>query len=148
MAPLTAYRLDPSTVHRVGSGLRRPECVLAEPDGTLWASDTRAAACRIDADGSQHLVGSPCGTPNGLALSRDGSLYVADIEDGRVLRISPDGREEVVLAGIDGEPLGSPNFPYIDNSDRLWVTVSTRTQPRSAAKDTPVADGFIMRLDD
>lgn len=140
-------QLNPNTAQFIGTGLSRPECVLAERDGTLWASDNRATACRISPDGRQQLLGTMGGTPNGLALCPDGTLYAADIENGLVLAMDRDGTEHVVLDQIDGHPLGAVNFPYIDDSGNLWVTVSTRTQPRSAAKETPVPDGYILRID-
>jgi gluconolactonase len=113
------------------------------PDGTIWTSDDRAAACRIDQDGTQTLLGRPRGTPNGIALDDRGRLVVADIDDGIVYRIWPDGRDEDLLTG-----LGAPNFPYLDTRGRLWVTVSTRTVPRTIAKRDGIADGYILRVDD
>lgn len=139
-------QLNPDTAGTIGTGLSRPECVLAERDGTLWASDNRATACRISPDGTQQLFGKAGGTPNGLALDRDGTLYVADIERGLVLALDRNGTERVVLDQIDGHPLGAVNFPYFDETGNLWVTVSTTITPRSAAKETPVADGYIMRI--
>lgn len=140
-------QLNPATARTIGTGLSRPECVLAERDGTLWASDNRATACRISPDGTQQLFGNAGGTPNGLALCPDGTVYAADIENGLILAVDRDGTERVVLDQIDGHPLGAVNFPYIDDSGNLWVTVSTRVQPRSTAKETPVADGYILRID-
>lgn len=140
-------QLNPATAGTIGTGLSRPECVLAERDGTLWVSDNRATACRISPDGTQQLFGNAGGTPNGLALCPDGTLYAADIENGLVLAIDRDGTERAVLDEIHGQPLGAVNFPYIDDVGNLWVTVSTRTQPRSAAKEYPVADGYILRID-
>ncbi|MFC9354052.1 SMP-30/gluconolactonase/LRE family protein [Arthrobacter sp. NPDC057013] len=140
-------QLNPDTAGTIGTGLSRPECVLAERDGTLWASDNRATACRISPDETQQLFGNAGGTPNGLALDQDGTLYVADIERGLVLSLDRNGTERVVLDQIDGRPLGAVNFPYFDEAGNLWVTVSTTVTPRSAAKETPVADGYIMRLD-
>jgi sugar lactone lactonase YvrE len=138
--------LDAATARRVGVGLSRPECVLVERDGTIWASDNRATACRINPDGTQELFGESGGTPNGLAMDQEGMLYVADIELGLVLRMDRDGREQVVLDEIDGRPLGAANFPYMDEAGNLWVTVSTRTTPRSAAKSSPLPDGYILRV--
>ena len=41
----------------VGHGLQRPECILAEPDGTLWTADTRGGAVNIDTNtGDQELI--------------------------------------------------------------------------------------------
>ena len=139
-------RLDPETARTLGTDLNRPECILAEPGGMIWASDRRGLASRISPEGGQQLFGRAGGTPNGLAMDRDGTLYVADIENGCLLSVDREGIERVVLDQIDGRPLGAVNFPYVDDQDNIWVTVSTTVSPRTAARETPVADGYILRI--
>lgn len=128
----------------VGRELSRPECIVAERDGTMWVSDNRAALMRIDPDGRQTLVGSMRGAPNGFAIDEDGSFLLANIEDGRFYRQQRDGRHEVVLDEWDGAPLGSANFAYRDDAGRMWATISTRTVPRSTAVHNPIPDGFVL----
>lgn len=128
----------------MGHNLSRPECVLTTPDGTLWISDTRASVMRIGPDGHQRLLGPATGTPNGLAMDRRGTIYVADIGSSTVYRLFPDGRHQLVLDRFEGKPLGAVNFVYIDERDQLWVTVSTRTEPRSLAVVTPRPDGYVL----
>mgnify|MGYP006359832451 CR=1 FL=1 len=41
--PICDFGLDPADLHYVGHGLQRPECILAERDGTLWAADATSA---------------------------------------------------------------------------------------------------------
>jgi gluconolactonase len=131
-----------------GDGLSRPECVVAERDGTLWASDNRGGVTRIAPDGSQSVIGSIPGLPNGFAIERAGSLLIANIEDGKVYRLFRDGRHEIVLERFDGRPLGSTNFIYRDpGAERMWITVSTRTEPRRAALEKRIPDGYILVLE-
>ncbi|WP_205754915.1 hypothetical protein [Azoarcus sp. DD4] len=53
--PLKGWQLDREAIRFVGHDLQRPECILAEPDGTLWAADAReaerGAASQTDATG-------------------------------------------------------------------------------------------------
>jgi hypothetical protein len=37
--PLIGWQVDPTTIHTIGHDLSRPECILAEPDGSLWTAD-------------------------------------------------------------------------------------------------------------
>ena len=39
--PLHGWRVDRDSITFVGHDLQRPECILAEPDGTLWTADAR-----------------------------------------------------------------------------------------------------------
>ena len=132
----------------VGEGLSRPECVLAERDGTLWAADDRGGVTRIDPDGRQSVIGKIPGLPNGLAFEKSGSLVIANIEDGKLYRLGRDGRHEVLLDQIDGRSLGAVNFVLRDTvGDRLWVTVSTRMEPRRQAVERAIPDGYIFLLE-
>lgn len=144
MTGIARFRLQARDFGRAGRDLSRPECIVAERDGTLWVSDNRAALMRIDPDGGQTLVGSMRGAPNGFAMEADGSFLVANIEDGRLYRQHRDGRHEVELEEWEGGPLGAVNFAYRDDLGRMWVTVSTRTVPRSRAVHALIPDGFVL----
>ncbi len=39
-----------------GRDLQRLECILAEPDGTLWSADARGGVMQIRPGGSQALI--------------------------------------------------------------------------------------------
>ena len=141
------FRLSASAIDYVGSDLSRPECIIAMPDGTLWISDNRGGVTRRTADGAQTIIGRIGGDPNGLAMDRQGCLHIANIGDGKLYRLQPDGSHEIVLDQFDGKPLGAVNFVYIDALDRLWLTISTVTEPRSDAVRQPRPDGYILRRD-
>ena len=147
MADIAKFKLETDSFRSVGKKLSRPECIIAEPDGTLWISDDRAAVTRIRPDGTQDLIGSMGGAPNGLAMAADGTIYVANIGHGAFYRLSQDGHHQVLLDTLDGKPVGSANFVYIDEKDRLWLTVSTVTTPRSDALHNKIADGYVILMD-
>lgn len=141
------FTLDPTSFSAVGENLHRPECVLATRTGDLFVSDQRGGVTRIAMDGTQHLLGNIDGTPNGLAMDARGGLLVAEIERGGVYRIDPAGGTRLLFDHIDGRPLGSANFVHIDAAGRHWLTVSTRTKPRSEAINRPIPDGYLVRFD-
>lgn len=147
MTQIDQFRLRPADIDYVGVDLSRPECVIAQPDGTLFISDNRGGVMQLAPDGRQAVIGSMGGDPNGLAMDRNGTIYVANIGDGKVYSLERDGRHDVVLDEFEGCKLGAVNFVYIDAADRLWVTVSTVTEPRSVAINQPRPDGYILRRD-
>jgi streptogramin lyase len=138
----------------VGTGLNRPECVLAHRSGLLitadWTDsggialvDQAGAVVRILAKDAPRPM-----RPNGVALEPGGSVLLADlgVEEGGVWRLDPGGHVEPVLVEIGGHVLPPTNFVLRDSEERLWITVSTRLRPRSDAYRRDVADGFIVLL--
>jgi sugar lactone lactonase YvrE len=137
-----------------GSGLVRPECVLAAGDGSLYTADWRGGVARVRADGTQSLYrgalpgGRPL-RPNGIAIRSDGSFLLADLGEtqGGVFALSRDGQTRPFLEAVDGIDLPPTNYVAIDATGRVWITVSTRLQPRSRGYRADVADGFVVVAD-
>ena len=51
--PMKNFELDRESIQYIGQDLQRPECILAEPDGTLWSADARGGVVHIWPDGRQ-----------------------------------------------------------------------------------------------
>ncbi len=147
MTTIREFRLKPEDFDFVGVGLSRPECIIAERNGTLWASDDKSAVMRIDSNGTQTRVGTMGGLPNGLAMNRKGDLFIANIGDGKLYQQMRMGEHRMLLDRFEGQPIGSMNFVYVDDLDRMWITVSTVTVPRINAVNTPIPDGYILMND-
>ncbi|MEM7033634.1 MAG: SMP-30/gluconolactonase/LRE family protein [Chloroflexota bacterium] len=148
MENITDFTLSLEHLQFVGQDLARPECVLTQPDGTLWVSDKRGTATIIHPNGTQTLVGQSGGEPNGLALDRDGHLYSANMTDGKIYKWHPqDDQEQVVLDHLKGWPLGAANFVFIDSQDRLWVSIFTREKPHYKSTVNPRPDGYLICID-
>ncbi len=163
--PLRGFQVDPAAIRHIGTGLQRPECILAERDGTLWSADARGGVVRIRADGSQALITqSPdthfeltvaaadsllAGTlPNGLAFADNGDILIANFGTDRLERMTRSGETRVILDSIDGQPLGKVNFVLRDRRNRIWLTVSTKVNPWSDAVNNRLADGAIILVDE
>ncbi len=142
------FTLQLAELQFVGQDLKRPESVIAEKDGTLWISDARGIVTRMDPDGRQAVLGDVGQQPNGLAMDTEGNLYNANIGDGKVYKVYQDGSYEVILDQIDGKPLGAANFVFIDNKDRLWISISTREAKAFVALASPRPDGYIILIDE
>ena len=113
--PIKEFRLELSQLTYTGHDLVRPESVLAQPNGTLWTSDGRGGVTRINPDGSQQFLGGLGGNePNGLAMTDDGSLIVANLGLGKVQKLHPDGHVEDLLTEVDGVSITTPNFVFLE----------------------------------
>lgn len=141
-----------SDVNFLGEGLNRPECLLCTSNGDIYSADWRGGVARSDANGWQELYQAAGGAetikPNGIALQRDGSFLVTNLDDsGGVFRLDRDGKLSEVLRQVDGIDLPATNFVLVDDLGRIWVTVSTRQTPRALGYSKDVADGFIVLID-
>ena len=142
------FTLALSDLKFVGENLSRPESVIACRDGTLFCSDNRGGVTRIAPDGKQDLVGTVTGVPNGISMDRDGNIFIANIREGVIQKIRPDGTHEVVLSEIDRHPLGAANSVFVDGKGRLWISISTRALNWFAANASPRPDGYIILMDE
>jgi len=162
--PILDFGIDKSALRYIGSRLQRPECILAERDGTLWSADARGGVMQIRPDGSHSIVtqkrsaqfaDAPSeadrylrGTlPNGLAFARNGDFLIANFGTDCLEIMSRDGSSRVLADTIDGKPIGKVNFVLRDSRDRLWVTISTRIQNWMHALRTDLTDGYIALYD-
>jgi len=162
--PILDFGIEKRTLQYIGHELQRPECILAEPDGTLWSADARGGVVRITPDGGQHIItqqqsghfqtaGSEAvryleGTlPNGLAFDRNGDFLISNFGTDRLELMSREGASRIIASSIDGEPVGKVNFVLRDSKDRIWVTVSTRIKNWMQALRVDLADGYLARYE-
>ena len=165
MNPILDFELDKASLRYVGHDLKRPECILAEPDGTLWSADARGGVMRIARDGTQALItqhrsgyfeGAASeasryleGTlPNGMAFADNGDFLIANFGTDCLEIMSHDGQSRVLADSIEGEPIGKVNFVLRDSKNRIWITVSTRIKNWMHALRTDLPDGYVARYED
>jgi gluconolactonase len=162
--PIDGFTVDRSSIAYIGEDLQRPECILAERDGSLWAADARSGVMQIRPDGTQRLVTQKAAStfaeaaddetrfiagtlPNGLAFARNGDIVISNFGTDRLEAMTRDGETRVLVDTIDGEPIGKVNFVLRDSRDRLWLTISTRTRNWMRAMSPSIVDGFIALYD-
>lgn len=168
--PLDGFQVDRAAIRTIGQDLQRPECILAERDGTLWAADARGGVTRIGADGQQRFIGQRAdqrfasaaqaslhdveakytqGTlPNGLAFAANGDVLIANFGTDRLELMARDGQTRTLHDTIDGQPIGKVNFVLRDSKNRIWLTVSTRVNPWTVAASSRVRDGYLAVVDE
>ncbi|WP_374634617.1 SMP-30/gluconolactonase/LRE family protein [Ferrovibrio sp.] len=163
--PLKGFRLQKSDLRFKGHDLQRPECILAERDGTLWSADARGGVMRIAPDGSQSLIAQRADTqfagtndlakrftegtlPNGLAFAANGDILISNFGTDRLEVMTRQGDSRVLYDSIDGQPIGKVNFVLRDSKNRIWLTVSTRIKNWMEAIRPGLNDGFIAMADE
>jgi sugar lactone lactonase YvrE len=166
--PLRDWQLERSALQSIGHDLQRPECVLAERDGTLWSADARGGVMRINADGTQQFIGQAADTrfaaaaaggsaaryifegtlPNGLAFARNGDFLIANFGTDSLELMTRDGASRTLYSEIDGQPIGKANFVLRDSRDRIWMTVTTRAKPWTRSINEKLPDGYVALIDE
>ncbi|MDZ4239006.1 MAG: SMP-30/gluconolactonase/LRE family protein [Hydrogenophaga sp.] len=161
--PLRGWQVDRSKIGFVGTDLQRPECILAERDGTLWTADARGVM-KIAPDGTQTLIrqqaDAPLQTldatsvilggslPNGIAFDRQGDILIANFGTDAIELMTRDGRSRTLHDRIDGQPMGKMNFVLTDSRGRIWFSVTTRSMPWTRSINEKIADGYVGLIDD
>ncbi len=131
LTQIEPFRLE--DLEQVGSGLNRPECVLAAPDGSLYTCDWTLGIARIAPDGTTgpaletDLIGRGF-RPNGIALTAEGDFLFANLgKGGGVWRVGRSGEARPFATELDGGRVPHANFVQVDG-DRAWITISARTR--------------------
>lgn len=164
--PIDGFVVDPADISYVGTNLQRPECILAEKDGTLWAADARGGVVRIDtATGEQELINQSMdqqfseatddasrftqGTlPNGMAFASNGDLLISNFGTDCLEIMTRTGESRVLYDSVDGERIGKVNFVIRDSQDRIWITISTMIPNWMEAISPNISDGRVLLVDD
>lgn len=164
--PLDGFQIDPQSIRYIGEGLQRPECILAEPDGSLWSADARGGVVKINPDGTQKIITQSHNTtftetaneaerfvsgtlPNGLAFARNGDILISNFGTDRLEIMNREtGDTRVLYDSIDGKPIGKVNFVLRDSRDRIWLTVSTMVPNWMDAASSLKHDGYVALADE
>ena len=169
--PLAGWKVNREEIRFLGKDLQRPECILTEPNGTVWSADARGGVIKLNHNGLQEIINPYHDTdtlldssnkeaddsryinakgslPNGLCFDKNGAIIIANWGTNHIERMSRDGRLTTVLSEIEGKPLGKTNFPLRDSKGRIWFTVTTLTEPWSDQINTRATDGYIAMMDE
>ena len=163
--PIDGFTVSADDLQYIGEDLQRPECILAEPDGSLWSADARGGVVHIRPDGSQALINQSHQTdfaeasdeatrftegtlPNGLAFAANGDILISNFGTDCLEVMRRDGETKVLYDSIDGAPIGKVNFVLRDSKDRIWLTISTRIKNWMEAISPSIADGYIAVVDE
>lgn len=146
-----------ASVNAATTPLVQPVALSLDSDGSLFIAD--AGACqifRVDTHGILTAVAGVAGTagyngdeklasasllnhPAGVAVGPDHSLYIADDDNDRVRKITPDGVIHTIAGGgsadravglATGVRLDSPTGIFVDRSGAVWVTQPTVNRVR------------------
>jgi gluconolactonase len=127
------------------SGFDSPEGPAFDRDGNLFFVNWLTSSInRMDPDGNVVEIYNTGGIPAGLAFDRAGMLWVADEGDQihGLLRITPEGKAEVVVNEYEGTPLNGANDLVIDRNGVIYFS-----DPWRSSAENPIG-GFYRYIPD
>lgn len=109
------------------SGLSVPEGPVLLADNTWLVVEMgpdRGCVTHISADGQEKRVIAKTGRPNGLAVDKDGIIWVAESAHPALLRLTMDGEVEEFLTNCNGDAFLFPNDLAFGPDGALYMTDS------------------------
>ena len=158
-------------VQEITTGLRFPEGPVAMADGSVVLVEIeRGTVTQVLPDGTQKILASPGGGPNGAAIGPDGMLYICNngginfheqdgrlypgdrpehYSGGRIERVNMQtGEVEVIYSECNGIPLCAPNDLVFDEQRGFWFTDHGKAYNRVRDRGSllyAMADGSMIR---
>jgi sugar lactone lactonase YvrE len=107
-------------------GVDHPESISIGPNGEAYTTGTGGQVYRLNLDkniGEQFASTAPR-RMLGQAVDADGNLYCADCATGKVIRLTPDGRESTYATGPGGRGFVCTNYPAFDRRGNMYLSDS------------------------
>src|SRR5262249_44981636 len=141
--------LDQVTI--AATGFKGPEGVTVDREGNVYGGGSDGVIRKLSPDGKVTEFARTGGRPAGMALDRQGNLFVCDVGKTAVLKVSPSGVVSLFADQVGNVKLCLPNFPVFDAEGNLYVSNSTDhvlsgMEEVMAEIRNPAPKGALVRL--
>lgn len=128
-----------SEVRNFVVGLDHPEGVAVGKDGTIYAGGEAGQVYRISPDGKKvEVLATTGGFCLGLTLDQQENIYICDMHQKALLKVTPKGKVTKLADSADGRKFATPNFSVFDSQGNLYFSDSGEWKQ---------GNGVVFRLD-
>lgn len=118
-----------------------PEGIVYANDGSIYVGSGDGWIYRVSSEGQVKPFANTGGRPLGIAIDRNGALFICDVSASLVHRVTTSGQVSVFAQAAGEQQMQAPNFCVFDKQGWLYISDSG-----SSTLDTPVPDGVIFRV--
>jgi ribose transport system permease protein len=93
-------QLSLDQVMTVATGFKGPEGVTVDREGNVYGGGTDGVIRKLSPDGTVTEFARTGGRPAGMALDRQGNLFVCDVGKAAVLKVTPNGTVSVFADSV------------------------------------------------
>ena len=102
-----------------------PEGPVSLADGSwLFVETTMSNVMWISADGKERKIIANTAGPNGMAVDKQGNIYVADAKQRALIRVTMAGERTILTTGTEQDPFMLPNDLCFGIDGMLYMTDS------------------------
>lgn len=107
-------------------GVDHPESISVGPAGEAYTTGTGGQVYRLnlEANIAEQFASTAPRRMLGQAVDAEGNLYCADCATGKVIRLTPHGRESTYATGPGGQPFLCTNYPAFDRTGNMYLSDS------------------------
>lgn len=134
---IAVYQADGSAaklVAEIRGTVRRPEGVAVHPSGRVYATGASSGNIEAYQGGAPVVAAGGLSSPHDVAVAPDGTLWIADAGNDRLVHMSEDLE---VIKTIEGPPydFDGPRYLDFDTAGRLYVADKYAHQIKVLAPD-------------
>ena len=107
-------------VHELRGAIRRPEGVAWHPNGRIYATGASSGNIEAFANGRSVAVASGLSSPHDVAIATDGTVWIADASNDRLVQMTPDLKVLRTIKGL-AYKFNGPRYLDFDAAGRLYV---------------------------
>ena len=134
---IAIYQVTGTTAKLIGElrgAVARPEGVAAHSNGRVYVTGSSTGNIEVFENGRSVMLAGGLSGPHDISITADGSLWIADTDSERLVKMSEDLEIKQILEGAPYD-FNGPRYLDLDQAERLYVADKYSHQIKVIAPD-------------